>query len=220
MIVTIDGPAGAGKSTVAKLLAKRLGYQYLDTGAMYRAIAWALNDMQLELDDFTAVQRALGEIQLSMNAGRILVNQKDVTDQLREPAVSQNASRVATHGAVREKLVELQRIIAGQGRYVCEGRDQGTVVFPDALCKIFLTADPVVRAKRRWLEMQGNDPAITLDAVVADQKDRDHRDETREIGRLVKADDAVEVDVSELDIEQVVDKIECLVRNQNEDAGA
>ena len=124
MIVTIDGPAGAGKSTVAKLLAKRLGYQYLDTGAMYRAVAWALYDKQLELDDLAAVQRALAEIQLSMKDGRVLVNQKDVTDQLREPVVSQNASRVATHGAVREKLVELQRKIAGQGRYVCEGRDQ------------------------------------------------------------------------------------------------
>ena len=215
MIVTIDGPAGAGKSTVAKLLAKLLGYQYLDTGAMYRAVAWALYDMQLELDDFAAVQRALAEIQLSMNDGRVLVNQKDVTDQLREPVVSQNASRVATHGAVREKLVELQRKIAGQGRYVCEGRDQGTVVFPQARCKIFLTADPVVRARRRWLEIQSSDSAITLDQVVADQKDRDQRDENREIGRLVKAEDAVEVDVSELDIEQVVDKIERLVRDRN-----
>ena len=215
MIVTIDGPAGAGKSTVAKLLAKRLGYQYLDTGAMYRAVAWALYDMQLELDDFAAVQRALAEIQLSMDDGRVLVNQKDVTDQLREPVVSQNASRVATHGAVREKLVELQRKIAGQGRYVCEGRDQGTVVFPQARCKIFLTADPVVRARRRWLEIQSSDSAITLDQVVADQKDRDQRDENREIGRLVKAEDAVEVDVSELDIEQVVDKIERLVRDRN-----
>jgi len=215
MIVTIDGPAGAGKSTVAKLLAKRLGYQYLDTGAMYRAVAWALYDMQLELDDFAAVQRALAEIQLSMDDGRVLVNQKDVTDQLREPVVSQNASRVATHGAVREKLVELQRKIAGQGRYVCEGRDQGTVVFPQARCKIFLTADPVVRARRRWLEIQSSDSAFTLDQVVADQKDRDQRDENREIGRLVKAEDAVEVDVSELDIEQVVDKIERLVRDRN-----
>lgn len=215
MIVTIDGPAGAGKSTVAKLLAKRLGYQYLDTGAMYRAVAWALYDMQLELDDFAAVQRALAEIQLSMNDGRVLVNQKDVTDQLREPVVSQKASRVATHGAVREKLVELQRKIAGQGRYVCEGRDQGTVVFPQARCKIFLTADPVVRARRRWLEIKSSDSTITFDQVVADQKDRDQRDENREIGRLVKAEDAVEVDVSELDIEQVVDKIERLVRDRN-----
>lgn len=220
MIVTIDGPAGAGKSTVAKLLAKRLGYQYLDTGAMYRAIAWALNDMQLGFDDFETVHRALAHIQLSISNGRVLLNQHDITDQLRDPVVSQNASRIATHAAVREKLVELQREIAGAGCFVCEGRDQGTVVFPKALCKIFLTADPVVRAKRRWLEMKIRDPGVTLEQVVADQRDRDQRDETREIGRLVKAEDAIEVDVSDLNIDQVVDKIEHLVRKRSEEIGA
>ncbi|MDG2013251.1 MAG: (d)CMP kinase [Pirellulaceae bacterium] len=213
MIITIDGPAGAGKSTVAKMLAKRLGFQYLDTGAMYRAIAWSLTERAVDLDDHEAVHRALQEIQLGMEQGRVFVNKVDVTDHLRDSRVSQNASRVATHPEVREKLVELQRLIASQGQFVCEGRDQGTVAFPDAPCKIFLTAAPEVRARRRWLEMKGSDPELVLEHVIAEQKIRDLRDETREIGRLEKAPDAVEVDVAELTIEQVVETLESTFQN-------
>lgn len=208
MIITIDGPAGAGKSTVAKTLAKRLGFQYLDTGAMYRAIAWSLTETAVDLDDHDAVQRALQQIQLGMEQGRVLVNEVDVTDHLRDSRVSQNASRVATHPEVRKRLVELQRVIASQGDFVCEGRDQGTVAFPDSPCKIFLTAAPKVRARRRWLEMKISDPELLLEHVIAEQKIRDLRDETREIGRLERAHDAVEVDVGELTVEQVVETIE------------
>ena len=204
MIITIDGPAGAGKSTVAKTLAKRLGFQYLDTGAMYRAIAWSLTESGVDLDDHDAVQHALQQIQLGMEHGRVFVNQVDVTDHLRDSRVSQNASRVATHPEVRERLVELQRVIASQGDFVCEGRDQGTVAFPDSPCKIFLTAAAEVRARRRWLEMKISDPELLLEQVIAEQKIRDLRDETREIGRLERAHDAVEVDVGELTVEQVV----------------
>lgn len=208
MIITIDGPAGAGKSTVAKTLAKRLGFQYLDTGAMYRAIAWSLTESGVDLDDHDAVQRALQQIQLGMEHGRVFVNQVDVTDHLRDSRVSQNASRVATHPEVRERLVELQRVIASQGDFVCEGRDQGTVAFPDSPCKIFLTAAAEVRARRRWLEMKISDPELLLEHVIAEQKIRDLRDETREIGRLERAHDAVEVDVGELTVEQVVETLE------------
>ena len=208
MIITIDGPAGAGKSTVAKTLAKRLGFQYLDTGAMYRAIAWSLTESGVDLDDHDAVQRALQQIQLGMEHGRVFVNQVDVTDHLRDSRVSQNASRVATHSEVRERLVELQRVIASQGDFVCEGRDQGTVAFPDSPCKIFLTAAAEVRARRRWLEMKISDPELLLEHVIAEQKIRDLRDETREIGRLERARDAVEVDVGELTVEQVVETLE------------
>ncbi|MCP4461944.1 MAG: (d)CMP kinase, partial [Planctomycetaceae bacterium] len=205
MIITIDGPAGAGKSTVAKTLAKRLGFQYLDTGAMYRAIAWSLTESGVDLDDHDAVQRALQQIQLGMEHGRVFVNQVDVTDHLRDSRVSQNASRVATHPEVRERLVELQRVIASQGDFVCEGRDQGTVAFPDSPCKIFLTAAAEVRARRRWLEMKISEPELLLERVIEEQKIRDLRDETREIGRLERAHDAVEVDVGELTVEQVVE---------------
>ena len=208
MIITIDGPAGAGKSTVAKTLAKRLGFQYLDTGAMYRAIAWSLTESGVDLDDHDAVQRALQQIQLGMEHGRVFVNQVDVTDHLRDSRVSQNASRVATHPEVRERLVELQRVVASQGDFVCEGRDQGTVAFPDSPCKIFLTAAAEVRARRRWLEMKISDPELLLEHVIAEQKIRDLRDETREIGRLERAHDAVEVDVGELTVEQVVETLE------------
>ena len=208
MIITIDGPAGAGKSTVAKTLAKRLGFQYLDTGAMYRAIAWSLTESGVDLDDHDAVQRALQQIQLGMEHGRVFVNQVDVTDHLRDSRVSQNASRVATHPEVRERLVELQRVVASQGDFVCEGRDQGTVAFPDSPCKIFLTAAAEVRARRRWLEMKISDPELLLEHVIAEQKVRDLRDQTREIGRLERAHDAVEVDVGELTVEQVVETLE------------
>ena len=208
MIITIDGPAGASKSTVAKTLAKRLGFQYLDTGAMYRAIAWSLTESGVDLDDHDAVQRALQQIQLGMEHGRVFVNQVDVTDHLRDSRVSQNASRVATHPEVRERLVELQRVIASQGDFVCEGRDQGTVAFPDSPCKIFLTAAAEVRARRRWLEMKISEPELLLERVIEEQKIRDLRDETREIGRLERAHDAVEVDVGELTVEQVVETLE------------
>ncbi|MCP4890271.1 MAG: (d)CMP kinase, partial [Planctomycetaceae bacterium] len=203
-----DGPAGAGKSTVAKTLAKRLGFQYLDTGAMYRAIAWSLTESGVDLDDHDAVRHALQQIQLGMEHGRVFVNQVDVTDHLRDSRVSQNASRVATHPEVRERLVELQRVIASQGDFVCEGRDQGTVAFPDSPCKIFLTAAAEVRARRRWLEMKISDPELLLEQVIAEQKIRDLRDETREIGRLERAHDAVEVDVGELTVEQVVETLQ------------
>ena len=212
MIVTIDGPAGAGKSTVARRLASRLGFRFLDTGAMYRAVAWAFGEMNVNIEDEAEVTFSLARITLSMHGDKVFVNDQDITKQLRNPDVAQNASRAATIPAVRDTLVQLQREIAQQGNYVCEGRDQGTVVFPDALCKVFLTASPEIRAERRWLEMKETDPELSLDNVVAEQKIRDLRDETRQVGRLERARDAIEINVDDLTLDEVVDKIEQLVR--------
>ena len=212
MIVTIDGPAGAGKSTVARNLAERLGFDFLDTGAMYRAVAWAAADQSVDLDDAAAVEKMLEHLTVSIHGDRVLVNQVDVTPHLRDPRLSQRASVVAAIPAVRHVLVQWQREIASRGNYVCEGRDQGTVVFPDSRCKIFLTASPEIRAERRWLEMKEKVPRLQLQDVVAEQKIRDLRDETREVGRLVRAEDAIEIRVDHLSQDEVVDRIESLVR--------
>ncbi len=212
MIVTIDGPAGAGKSSVARQLAQRLGFQFLDTGSMYRAVAWALAERGVDLRDEAQVAAALPDLRLSQLGDRVQVNDRDVSPYLRDAAVSQNASLVATHAAVRRLLVQIQREIAQRGNFVCEGRDQGTVVFPQARCKVFLTASPEIRGHRRWLEMKKDDPDLDLDNVIAEQKIRDLRDETRAVGRLEKAADAKEILVDQLTLPEVVDQIEQWVR--------
>ena len=218
MIVTIDGPAGAGKSTVARRLAERLGFEFLDTGAMYRAVAWAAGEQSVDLDDMDQVERLLDGLSVEISGDRVFVNRREVSRFLREPRLSQRASVVAAIPVVRQVLVGWQRDIASRGNYVCEGRDQGTVVFPDSRCKIFLTASPEIRAERRWLEMKEKVPRLQLDDVVAEQKIRDLRDETRETGRLVKADDAFEIRVDRLTLEEVVDQIEGRVRAAMQEA--
>jgi CMP/dCMP kinase len=208
MIVTIDGPAGAGKSSVARRLAARLRFRFLDTGAMYRAVALWLQQNRADVTDLAAVARCLDDLRLSIDGERVIVNGRDVTSEIRTPELSQQASVVAAIPLVREKLVELQREIAENGNYVCEGRDQGTVVFPNAECKFFLTAEPEVRAYRRWLELVNKQPELLLDMVIAEQKIRDLRDETRSTGRLVQAADAILVRVDNLTLDELVDKLE------------
>ncbi|MGI9517738.1 MAG: (d)CMP kinase [Pirellulaceae bacterium] len=214
MIVTIDGPAGAGKSSAARELAQRLGFQFLDTGAMYRAMAWAILNRGVDPEDHQAVLAALPDIKIDMSDDQVLVDGRNVTQKLRSAEVSQHASIVAAIPEVREVLVKLQRTIAATGDFVCEGRDQGTVAFPDAECKLFLTAAPEVRAQRRWQEMQASDPNVQLDNVIAEQKIRDLRDETRLTGRLVKADDAIEVRVDNLSLDEVARRLEQLARQK------
>ena len=193
MVIAIDGPAGAGKSTVARAAAQRLGFTYLDTGAMYRAVAYRAGD-----GDAAAVARA---VRLELG-DRVLADGEDVTERIREPWVSEAASHVSSDPAVREALVEQQRRILADGDWVAEGRDIGTVVAPDAAVKVFLTADPQERARRRAEEL-GSD----VEVVLREQAMRDERDRSREVGPLAPAVDAVPVDTTGLSFDQVVEQI-------------
>ncbi|NQV26306.1 MAG: (d)CMP kinase [Rhodopirellula sp.] len=208
MIITIDGPAGAGKSTAARLLAERLGFEFLDTGAMYRAVAWACVDRHVDPHDSAAVSETVASISIQFEDERILCNGQDVTTEIRSAEASHAASIVAAVPAVRLEMVRLQRESAAGHNYVTEGRDQGSEVFPDSECKFFLTADPGERARRRLQELQSRGQSGAIEDVLNQIVDRDERDRSREIGPLVMAEDAVEVDTSGQTIEQVVDFLE------------
>jgi cytidylate kinase len=199
MVIAIDGPAGAGKSTVARAAAERLGFTYLDTGAMYRCVALALAERGGEPAE---VAEAL-EIELG---DRVLMDGRDVTDAIRTPAISEAASQVSADAGVRIALVRKQQRILEHGDWVAEGRDIGTVVCPQAEVKVFLTASPEVRAQRRAEELGAD-----YGSVLAQQVERDGRDERREHSPLVPANDAVPVDTTELDLEGVLGQIMTLV---------
>jgi len=204
MVIAIDGPAGAGKSTVARTLAERLGFTYLDTGAMYRCVALAVSERG---GDPAAVAEAV-RIELG---GRVLLDGRDVTEAIRAPAVSDAASEVSADPGVRRALVRKQQAILGDGHWVAEGRDIGTAVCPDAKVKVFLTASAEARAHRRAAEL-GTD----FEAVLAQQRRRDERDQRREHSPLVPADDAVPVDTTGLDLDEVLDQILVLVAEARE----
>ena len=216
MIVTIDGPSGVGKSTVTKELAARLGFEYLDTGAMFRAVALAMICRGIALDDHTAVHAALAGLHVEQMPGRVLLNGEDVSAAIRTPVVSQAASKVAVVVAVRVFLAAEQRNTATGRDIVCEGRDQGSFVFPDAPCKFFLTADPRVRAERRAAELAEKGQVVTIEEVLADQEQRDRRDAERDIAPMKPAADAVIVDTTLLTTEQVIDQIENIVRDRRD----
>lgn len=202
MVISIDGPAGAGKSTVARALAERLGFTYLDSGAMYRCVALAAIERGIDLDDPIETGKLASSLAIGFGHGRVKLDGDDVSIPIREPRVSEASSRVSVHPAVREALVARQRELIGAGDYVAEGRDIGTVVSPDAPLKVFLTATAEERARRRAKQTGEN-----LEAVLAAQRDRDDRDRSREHSALRPADDAVEIDTTELDLEQVVDRV-------------
>ena len=212
MIVTIDGPAGSGKSTAARSLAAHLGFDFLDTGAMFRAVALALTRRSIDFADLAAVESALSGLHLDLPPGRVLLNGEDVTIAIRTPEASQAASRVAVIPAVRRFLATEQRRIAFDRNMVCEGRDQGTVVFPDAECKFFLVADPRARAERRYHELLAKGQSATLDEVLAAQEERDARDSRRELAPMKPADDAVVLDTTHLSSEEVLARLEEVVR--------
>lgn len=218
MIITIDGPVATGKSTVARLLAEYLGYIYFDTGAMYRALTYALMKSGVALDDPMALKEFLDHFEFDIRVRRgvkyYCVGDEDVTQEIRSQAVTSQVSRISATPMIRDKLVAIQRQMAMGVNAVFEGRDMGTVVFPDADLKIFLTGNPEVRAQRRLEEIKRERPkeadGLTLEQVIKEITDRDQYDTNRPVSPLKKADDAFSVDTSDLTLDEVVFQIlEC-----------
>ncbi len=208
MIITIDGPAGAGKSTVARALARRLGFRFLDTGAMYRAVALAALRRGLDWDAPDDLAGLARKLDIRTLGQRILLDGEDVSEAVRTSDVTAVTRYAADNPRVRAFLVELQRKLAGDDDVVTEGRDQGTVAFPRAQCKIFLTASPAERARRRLLDLQSQGEPVTLEQVLAAQERRDREDATRAVGPLAPAADAVTVCTDGLTLEEVVKRLE------------
>jgi CMP/dCMP kinase len=217
-VVAIDGPAGAGKSTVARALARRLGYTFLDTGALYRTVAFAAKEMQIARNDAKALGQLAQELTIDFvrqgEQVRVLADGRDVTDAIRTPEMSEGASQVSAVAEVRAGLLDVQRRVAATANVVAEGRDVGTVVFPAAQAKFFLVANPETRATRRMLELQGRGQPALLADVLAEMRVRDERDSRRAIAPLRRADDALEIDTSELMPEEVVDRMAKVVRDR------
>ena len=213
-IIAIDGPAGAGKSTIAKALAKDLGYLYIDTGAMYRAVAYAAMQQGVAFDDEEKLTRIAADVPIDMEVKdgvyQVYLDGQDVSAAIRTPEVGAAASPVSAVLGVREHLVAQQQRLAKNGRVVMDGRDIGTKVLPHADCKVFLTASLEARAKRRFLELQQKGIETTLQQVQREIAERDYRDSHRAHSPLMQADDAVLVDTSGLTIEQVMRKIKTL----------
>jgi cytidylate kinase len=213
MIVTIDGPAGSGKSSAARALAQRLGFEFLDTGAMYRAVALAALRAGIDLRDQAALAHLPSTLILEMPPGRVLLNGEDVTRAIRVGDVTAATGAVADSRVVRQHLNDLQQQIAAGRDMVTEGRDQGTIVFPGAACKFFLKADPVERARRRQREMAARGEVVDFETVLRTQEERDRRDAARDLAPMVPAADAVILDSTHLDLAQVVDLMERAVRS-------
>lgn len=215
MIITIDGPVATGKSTIAKKLALAIGYIYFDTGAMYRAVTYAILKQNVPIENIEELEKFLlsfdFDIKIKHGERRYFVGQEDVTNLIRMDAVTSQVSRVSAHPLIRKKLVEFQRELAHGVNAVFEGRDMGTVVFPDAQFKIFLTGRPEVRAKRRFDELKAKFPEefkdLTVEKVLQDVIARDDYDSKREESPLKKAEDAIEVDTSDLTVDEVVFRI-------------
>jgi cytidylate kinase len=218
LIIAIDGPSGAGKSTLAKRLAKELGYIYLDTGAMYRALALKVLRQGVPLADDAAMAELVGSttIDLQEISGRVVVllDGQDVAADIRTPEVSQMASKASALGVVRARLLDLQRAIGRRGSVVAEGRDIGTVVFPDADVKVFLDASTQERGRRRYQELRAAGRAVELDETVREMAERDKRDSERDLAPLLQAGDAVRIDSSSYDAEQVAAMVLELVKKK------
>jgi cytidylate kinase len=225
LVITIDGPAASGKSTVARLLAEKLGASFLDTGAMYRAVTLAAIEDRVDMSDEEELLGVLDNrrFQFAVHQGKIVVciDGVDVTEQIRRPEVTADARYIASAAKLREKLVEMQRQLAArEKKIVTEGRDQGTVVFPGADVKFFLTADVGERARRRQAELRAGDGSESLEQIQRAIEERDKSDQERAVGPLKPADDAVIIDTTDLSVEEVVEKLlrcveeKCLKRNQ------
>lgn len=214
--IAIDGPAGAGKSTIAKKLAADLGYVYVDTGAMYRAMAYYFLQNNIAADDEAAISAACPDVNVTIEykdgAQQVILNGENVNGVIRNEEVGNMASATSVYPVVRTKLVELQRQLAAKQSAIMDGRDIGTVVLPDANVKIYLTASSKVRAKRRYDELTAKGEKCDLDAIEQDIIDRDYRDMHRETSPLKQADDAVLLDSSDLDIDGVVAKMKEIIK--------
>ena len=207
--VAIDGPAGAGKSTIAKRLAKEMGYYYVDTGAIYRTVAYFFDTWGVSPKDLDGIKRYIDELNIDIwydedGLQHMIMNNMDVTNDIRTPEISQKASLVAAHGVVREMLLDMQREIAEDNDVIMDGRDIGTVVLPKATVKIFLTATPEVRAQRRTDELIAKGQKANYNQILEQIKQRDYQDTHREIAPLKLARDSVKLDTSDLDIDGVI----------------
>ena len=217
--IAIDGPGGAGKSTIAKRLAKELGFYYVDTGAIYRTVAYFLDLLGISPKDVDGVERYIDELTVEIEYDEdglqhMIMNGMDVTDDIRTQDISQKASLVSAHAVVRDVLLSMQRDVAKKHNVIMDGRDIGTVVLPKANVKIFLTADAEVRAKRRYDELIAKGQKANLPQILKEIQQRDHQDMNRAIAPLKQAKDAVKVDTSNLDIDGVVDTIKTIVKEK------
>lgn len=208
IIIAVDGPSGAGKSTLSRALSKRLGYLEIDTGAMYRAMAWLARENGLDLTDGQALQEFCrsAEVELCQENGstRVMANGRDVTSEIRSPEISMLTSRISSLRPVREAMVSLQRRMGTKGGVILDGRDIGTVVFPDAELKFFLSASSEERGRRRFLELQAKGEQISLEETIRSVVQRDRQDSERELAPLRQADDAIPIDSTGLTIDEVV----------------
>lgn len=208
MIIAIDGPAGAGKSTISKLIANRLGIMYIDTGAMYRAVTYYFLQNDVKFDDKDEIKSSLDKIDIDFDGDKVYLCNQDVTSQIRSKIVNENVSDVSAIDVVREKMVDMQRLMSKKKSVLLDGRDIGTVVFPSADYKFYLTASVDVRAKRRYLEEQNKGNInISIEEIKKSIENRDYIDSNRKITPLKKADDAVEIDTSDMSIDEVVNKV-------------
>ena len=216
MIVAIDGPAGSGKSTVSKMIADDIGFIYLDTGAMYRLFAYKLIKENVDMDNNEEELRILEDLNIDMKNGKFYLDNEDVSDKIRSREVSSGASKVARIKEVREKMVDIQREFSKSKNVILDGRDIGTVVFPNADLKIYLNAASEVRAKRRFEELKEKDKNVNYNEILKEIEERDYHDSSRKESPLRIADDAIVIDTTDFTIDEVKKKIKNIIKTKGE----